>query len=443
MQKLLALQVVSLAELDEDIILVSHDLMPSEALDMDKNHVKGIVLEMGSPTSHTAILARAFGIPAVLGLQDACREVIRDETIAINGSNGELIIKPDDAVRARYERAMEKYRSSVRELHSFSQVKAETRDGRRVSIMANIETPEEADLALADGAEGIGLYRSEFLFLSPGVAMEEERQYQAYSKVLKTMGDKPVTIRTIDVGGDKASPNIYRGMEEKNPLLGWRAIRICLALPELFKTQLRAILRASVYGNVRIMFPMIAEIEELENTLALLEEAKEECRAKKQPFKDDIRTGIMIEVPAAAVMAGSLAEKSGFFSIGTNDLLQYSFAVDRGNEKVGYLARVLNPALLHLVKGTIEAAHAKGIEAAMCGEMAGDPRATAILLGLGLDSFSMSAQSIPLIKKIIRGFSLEGPNGCKNLAKNALENTHYAENAALVDAWMAKNAPKL
>jgi phosphotransferase system enzyme I (PtsI) len=314
---------------------------------------------------------------------------------------------------------------------------AETLDGHKVCIKANIEVPEEAEQIDRYGAEGIGLYRSEFLFLTPGMGAEEEEQYIRYNQVLSAVGDLPVTIRTVDVGGDKILPG-FQLPNEKNPLLGWRAIRFSLARPELFKAQLRAILRASANGNVRIMFPMVSGIEELEQALALLEEAKAECRKRKQLYQDNLETGTMIEVPAAAMTADILAERSDFFSIGTNDLIQYSLAVDRGNEQVNYLAKPTHPAVLRFIKGTIDAAHERGIKAAMCGELAGDPAATALLLGLGLDEFSMTASAIPQVKGIIRGVTLEG---CRLLAEEALKCISHQHISHLVETWMAENLP--
>jgi phosphotransferase system enzyme I (PtsI) len=313
---------------------------------------------------------------------------------------------------------------------------AETLDGRRVNLKANIGIPEEADQAARYGAGGIGLYRSEFLFLTPGETAEEEEQYEAYRYVLKTLGNLPVTIRTMDLGGDKILPDFQA--DEKNPLLGWRAIRFFLAHPELFKTQLRAILRASVDGNVRIMFPMISGIEELEKALAMLEEARAECRERGYAVAEHIEVGTMIEVPSAAMTADILAERSDFFSIGTNDLIQYTLAADRGNERVSYLSQPNHPAVLRFLKMTIDAAHRRGIPAAMCGELAGDPLVTPLLLGLGLDEFSMAASSIPQVKRIIRGVSMEH---CRALAEKALEATSYHQVNSLVADLLAEHFP--
>jgi phosphotransferase system enzyme I (PtsI) len=435
MHKLLGVNEFALADLTEDVILVAHDLLPSEALSMNKERVKALALDMGGYTSHTAILARAFDIPAVLGLSSITKEVNAGDILVVDGEAGQVIINPGKAALAKYQEAIKQRAQERGKFHSLAGLPAETTDGHRVMLKANIEIPEEAEQALRYGAEGIGLYRSEFLYLTPGQAAEEELQCQAYSRVLKAMGDLPVTIRTLDVGGDKVAPNA-QSSDEKNPLLGWRAIRMCLALPELFKTQLRAILRASVHGNVKIMFPMISGVEELEQALALLEEAKAECRQKKQRFAGHIEVGTMIEIPSAALTAEILAQKSDFFSIGTNDLLQYTLAVDRGNEKVSYLTQPFHPAALRLLKMTIDAAHAGGIKAAMCGELAGSLLAAPLLLGLGLDEFSMAASAIPSVKRIIRGASLQE---CRALVEKALASASYKQTHAMVNAWLVKH----
>ncbi|MDR2740141.1 MAG: phosphoenolpyruvate--protein phosphotransferase [Treponema sp.] len=435
--KLLGIKEFSLADLTEDVILVAHDLLPSEVLTMNKDRVKGILMDMGGPTSHAAILTRAFGIPAVLGLSVVTRETNAGDILVVDGNAGQVIINPNKNTLVKYQDAIKQYQRKRDKLLSTVDFPAETKDGHLVSLKANIEIPEEAEQVLRYGAEGIGLYRSEFLYLTPGQAAEEERQYHAYSTVLKAMGNLPVTIRTLDVGGDKVSPNIPSS-DDKNPLLGWRAIRMCLAMPDLFKTQLRAILRASVHGNVKIMFPMISGVEELEQVLLLLEEAKAECLQKKQRFSKKIEVGTMIEIPSAALTADVLACKSDFFSLGTNDLLQYTLAVDRGNEKVSYLAQPFHPAVLRILKLTIDAAHARGIKAAMCGELAGVTLVTPILLGLGLDEFSMTAAAIPMVKQIIRGTTIED---CRILAEKAMVSTSYKQIDALVNAWMAEHFP--
>jgi phosphotransferase system enzyme I (PtsI) len=433
--KLLSIKKFSLAGLKEDVILVVHDLMPSDTLVMNKDHVKGLAMDMGSRTSHTAILARAFNIPAVLGLSAITREIKDGEKLVLNGSSGLVVTAPDRSALTQYAGEEKQLRREADGLLALRELPAETLDGHRVTIKANIDIPEEAKQSTHYGAEGIGLYRSEFLFLTPGKSAEEEAQYEAYSYVLKTMGDLPVTIRTVDVGGDKLLPSL-QDADEKNPLLGWRAIRFSLAHPELFKNQLRAILRASVHGNARIMFPMISGIEELEQALALLDEARGECKKKGQPFAENIQTGTMIEIPSAAMSADILAEKSDFFSIGTNDLIQYTLAVDRGNEKVNYLGQPTHPAVLRFLKRTIDAAHERGIKAAMCGELAGDTSATAVLVGLGLDEFSMTASSIPQVKHIIRSITLEK---CRELAEKVLAGRSAGENQKTIAVWMKEN----
>jgi phosphotransferase system enzyme I (PtsI) len=437
LQKLLRVKKFSLADIDKDVILVAHDLLPSEVLTMNRARVKGIIMDMGGKTSHTAILARAFNIPSVLGLSVCTSEITNNDLLVVDGGSGLVMINPEKKDLSKYEKATTAYKKATNDFLATRELPAETKDGYRVVLNANIELPEEADQVLKYGAEGIGLYRSEFLFIVPGHAAEEETQYQAYSRVLKAMGDYPVTIRTVDIGGDKVLPD-FQVIDEKNPLLGWRAIRFSLALPELFKTQLRAILRASVNGNVRIMFPLISGLEELEQAKALLDEAKSECRKKNQRYAENIAAGVMIEVPSAAMIADIIAEKSDFFSIGTNDLIQYSLAVDRGNERVNYLASSYHPAVLRFLKKTIDASHEKGIKSAMCGEMAGDINVTALLLGLGLDEFSMAASSIPKVKRIIRGTTLKS---CTALLEKVLQGNSATENGVLIKKWMAENFP--
>ena len=426
----------ALAGLTDEVIIAAANLMPSDTLILDKTKVKGIVMDSGSKTCHTAILARSFNIPAVLGLSNLSKEIKNGQMIALNGSTGLVVIDPDKKTLRQMQNDAARERNRIETLRSLLDFPAETADGRRVKLKANIEVPEEALVSLQYGAQGIGLYRSEFLFLKPGEAAGEDFQFESYSTVLKVMGSLPVTIRTADIGGDKV---IHGSINEKNPLLGWRAIRVSLAETELFKTQLRAILRASVFGNVRIMFPMVSGIEELEQARSLLEEARAECIKKGQQVADAIPVGTMIEVPSAAMTADILAESSAFFSIGTNDLIQYSMAVDRENEKVSYLGQSLHPAVLRFIKNAIDAAHKNKIKAAMCGELASDPSATAILLGLGLDEFSMTASAIPQIKEIIRSVNMAS---CQELAEQVLRQKTIAQVRSLASAWMADNAMK-
>ncbi len=437
LNQLLSINKISLSDLDRDVILVTHNLLPSDALTMNKSRVKGIVMDMGGKTSHTAILARAFEIPAVLGTSTATMEINDGDTVIVDGTGGRVVVAPTSETLEKYGSITARLRKEADGLTALRELPAETQDGHRVVLKANIEIAEEAEHALQYGAEGIGLYRSEFLFLTPGQSADEERQYQAYRKVVVGMAGKPVTIRTLDVGGDKLIPDL-QSTEEKNPLLGWRAIRFCLSHVELFKTQLRALLRCSVEGDVRIMFPMISGLEELEDALAVLEDAKAECRARGQAYAENLQVGSMIEIPSAAMTADILATRSDFFSIGTNDLVQYSIAVDRGNERTAYLAQPFHPAVLRFIKNTIDAAHAAGISAAMCGELAGESGATAVLLGLGLDEFSMSSSSIPSVKRVIRGTTAAD---CRALAEGALACSSYRDVDALVRAWMTERFP--
>lgn len=405
LNQLLQRERFSLADLTEEVIVIARDLMPSDAIMMNKECVIGIAMDGGGPTSHTAILARSFEIPSVLGLTSVTRAVINSDLVIVDGNHGVVITDPDPETRVRYEREITAWERHEVQLMRLKELAAETRDGKFIALKANIEVPEEVSAVISHGADGIGLYRSEFLFMSPGRLPGEDEQYRAYRSVIEAISDKPVTIRTLDVGGDKVIPHLD-GLEEHNPILGWRAIRFCLANRDLFRTQLRALLRSSPHGRLEIMFPMISGLEEMTEAFDFLAEIKKELQSEGVEVSDDLPIGIMIEVPSAAMVSDVLARKSQFFSIGTNDLIQYTLAVDRGNERIAYLYEPFHPAVIRMLKLVIDNAHENGIPVAMCGEMAGDPAATLLLLGLGLDEYSMSAASIPEVKRIIRDSSI-------------------------------------
>lgn len=385
-------------------IVVADDLTPSILSSLEREYVLAFVSGTGGKTSHIAIMANGMGIPAVAGLGDEIREISAGDTVIVNGKNGYVYINPDDETRARFEIARQQDRKEEEERRKYIDKPAVTADGeRRVEVCANIAFVNECENATAVGAEGVGLYRTEFLYMDSDTWPEEEEQFESYRKVLEIMAPYPVIIRTMDIGGDKALP--YMEIEpEDNPFLGYRALRICLDNPEMFKTQLRALLRASAFGKLRIMFPMVSNLKEFREAKAYVEACKAELRAEGVAFDENVETGIMVEIPAAAIMADKLAEEVDFFSIGTNDLIQYTMAADRMNNKVAYLYDSLQPAVLRLISNVIEAAHAHGKFVGMCGEMAGAEQSIKLLVGMGLDEFSMSAGSILRFKSRIAGF---------------------------------------
>ena len=385
---------------EANTVVVAHDLTPSDTAQLDRSKVVGFITNIGGRTSHAAIMARTLEIPAVLGLGDITSVVKTGDKIIVDGITGDVIINPSEDVIAEYEAKKEKFKAEQEELKKLIDVKTTTKSGKRVEVCGNIGKPEDVLGVIANGGDGVGLFRTEFLYMDRDNAPTEEEQYESYKFVLEKMEGKQVVIRTLDIGGDKTLPYLPLP-EEMNPFLGYRAIRLCLDRKEIFKVQLRALLRASVYGNLCVMFPMISGLEEFQNAKAVVEECKAELRAEGKEYSDSIQWGIMVEIPAAAVYADELAKHVDFFSIGTNDLIQYTLAADRMSEKVSYLYNPMHPAVLRLIKMTIDGAHKHGKWVGMCGEMAGDEAAIPTLVEYGLDEFSMSATSILGAKKII------------------------------------------
>ncbi len=408
---------LDLTALEEPVILVAKDLSPADTVQMNPDKILAFVTDMGSRTSHTAILARSIGIPAIVGLENATSTILSGSILIADGLCGEVIVDPDEEVLRHYQEKQESYSKYRLDIIHNSHLPAESQDGFRVKVKANIELLEEIPSVISNGAEGVGLFRTEFLYLRQKELPSEEMLFSAYKDVVERLSPYPVTIRTLDIGGDKFVSSISLG-EEINPALGLRAVRLCLKELDLFRTQLRAILRASHYGEVRILIPLISGVIEILQVKEYLETIKEELRKEQIPFDEEIKVGIMIEVPTAVVVADLLAKEVDFFSIGTNDLIQYSLAIDRVNEYVAHLYEPLHPGILRMINRTIEAAHDGGIEVAMCGEMAGEPMYVPILVGLGLDELSMNAMGIPRIKRMIRQVSQEE---CSRLVRELLD----------------------
>src|SRR5438552_3225834 len=404
--------------LSEPHILIAHNLTPSDTASMNREHVLGLATYLGSRTSHTAIMARSLNIPAVVGLHDITERLETGQHVLLDGTNGFLIVDPTPETLKRYGEIESRRVKVVAQLKELRETASTTRDGRHIVLSANIELPEDVDAVAANGAEGIGLYRTEFLYLNRNTLPTEDEQYETYRKVAERVRPDPLIIRTFDLGGDKLAPGTVDISDELNPFLGWRAIRFCLENIDIFKTQLRAILRASAIGNVKIMFPMISGLDELRRAIEVLAECKEELRKAEIDIADKIEVGAMIEIPSAAISANVLAREVDFFSIGTNDLIQYALAVDRVNEKIAHLYEPTHPAVVRLLKMIADAAHANNIWVGVCGEMAGDIALTPLLLGLGMDELSTSAMLVPRVKRAVQSLAIPE---CRELVEETLK----------------------
>lgn len=415
--KLLKIEEIDLSKLPENTILVAKELSTSDTAKMNLKNISGIITEIGGVNSHMAIIARTNEIPAVVGIKHIFENIKENDYIALNGATGEIFLNPTQEKIKELTKNQENIKQEKQELEKYKNKKAITKDGHQVELLANIGGPQDIQIVIDNTAEGVGLLRSEFLYMDAKDFPSEEEQFEAYKKIAESLENKRLVIRTLDIGGDKDLKYMKLSKEE-NPFLGYRAIRIYLDNVDLFKVQLRAILRASSYGNVAIMLPMISSIEELRKSKEIIEEVKQELKEKNIKFNENIEVGIMIEIPSSAVMADEFAKECDFFSIGTNDLIQYTIAVERGNEKLANLYSHFNPAVIRLIKSAIDGAHKNGILCGMCGEAAGDVKFIPLLVGLGLDEFSMNANKILKARKLITDLSFEE---CKELTNKVLE----------------------
>lgn len=429
LKNVLGIELVNLSDIAEEVVLVANDLTPSETAQINLDKVLGFITDIGGRTSHTSIMARSLEIPAIVGTNDITKRVKNGDMIILDALNNKIIINPNKAQLAQAKLTRDDFLNEKAELAKLKDLPATTLDGHRVEVGSNVGSVKDTDGAKRNGAECVGLYRTEFLFMDRDQLPTEDEQFTAYKDVVEAMEGKACIIRTMDIGGDKDLPYLDLPAE-LNPFLGWRAIRICFDRPEIMNPQLRALLRASAFGKIRIMFPMIISVEEVRKLKGILETLKTELRNESQAFDEEIEIGVMIETPAAAAIAHHLIKEVDFFSIGTNDLTQYTLAVDRGNELISDLYNPLSPSVLTIIKTVIDASHAAGKWTGMCGELAGDEHATLLLLGMGLDEFSMSAISIPTVKKIIRSTNF---TDAKELADKALSMATAAEIEDLVN----------
>jgi phosphotransferase system enzyme I (PtsI) len=428
MRNLVGVESTSIAEIDKRVILVAQDLSPADTSQIKLEKVKGFVTDRGGKTSHTGIIAKALGIPSVLGLDNATSLIDTDDIIIVDGKAGVVIVHPQDETIIHYDDLKTRDRERDAVIISSSRIPAETTDGLQFKILGNIERPQEVAPVLDYGGDGIGLFRTEFLYLTRKSFPKEEELFKQYKEVVELMGQRPVYIRTLDVNGDKAIAHAS-DPDEENPALGLRAIRFCLKNPAVFTTQLRAILRAAAFGNIRIIFPMISGVDEVLEAKKLLQEAAEALDREGVPINSDIKIGIMMEVPSAVIMADKLAELVDFFSVGTNDLAQYSLAIDRGNRGVAYLYQPLHPALIRMVKNVVDVGRDTDTDVCMCGEMAGDPMNIPILLGMGMKELSMNPYAIPAVKKMIRTLNI---NESRQFAKDVLKQSKASDIVKMV-----------
>ena len=435
-KNILGMYIVDLGDITEESILVAYDLTPSETAQLNLEKVLGFITDIGGRTSHTSIMARSLELPAIVGTNDVTARVNTGDYLILDAVNNRVYVNPTQAEIDELKTLEAKLAEEKAELAKLKDLPAVTLDGHKVEVVANIGTIRDCEGAHRNGAEGVGLYRTEFLFMDRDQLPSEEEQFIAYKEVVEAMEGRLVVLRTMDIGGDKELPYLNLP-KEMNPFLGWRAIRIALDRREILRAQLRAVLRASAFGKLAVMFPMIISVEEIRELKSVLETLKAELRAEGKAFDENIQVGVMVETPSAAVNAKFLAKEVDFFSIGTNDLTQYTLAVDRGNELISHLYNPMSPSVLGLIKQVIDASHAEGKWTGMCGELAGDERATLLLLGMGLDEFSMSAISVPHIKKLVRHVSYQE---AKALADEALQKPTAAEIEQLIQAFLAEKS---
>ena len=435
-KNILGMHIVDLGDITEESILVAYDLTPSETAQLNLEKVLGFITDIGGRTSHTSIMARSLELPAIVGTNDVTAQVNTGDYLILDAVNNRVYVNPTQAEIDELKTLEAKLAEEKAELAKLKDLPAVTLDGHKVEVVANIGTIRDCEGAHRNGAEGVGLYRTEFLFMDRDQLPSEEEQFIAYKEVVEAMEGRLVVLRTMDIGGDKELPYLNLP-KEMNPFLGWRAVRIALDRREILHAQLRAVLRASAFGKLAVMFPMIISVEEIRELKSVLETLKAELRAEGKAFDENIQVGVMVETPSAAVNAKFLAKEVDFFSIGTNDLTQYTLAVDRGNELISHLYNPMSPSVLGLIKQVIDASHAEGKWTGMCGELAGDERATLLLLGMGLDEFSMSAISVPHIKKLVRSVSYQE---AKALADEALQKPTTAEIEQLIQAFLAEKS---